>query len=135
MPTIEGQVENVNPRGIRVGGAWYNYSQHYEVPHPNVGDHVTLEIDGRGWIRQLTIGRPGARPPAPPPASEAPRADAPPALERLLARQAAGLERMAIALERIANALEAQALDTRLAYDDSWVPSQADARAEAAETP
>jgi hypothetical protein len=127
MPTVEGLVEHANPRGIRVGGTWYNYSQHYEVPHPNVGDHVTLEVDTRGWIRQLTIA---ARPlsPAPPlegPPLRAAPATEPPTLERLLAQQAASFERIAIALERIANAL-----DDRLAFDDSWLPRQPDARAD-----
>jgi hypothetical protein len=52
---VQGVVEQANDRGIKVGGLWFNYSQFQEVPHPEVGDTVTMEVVRDRFIRALKI--------------------------------------------------------------------------------
>lgn len=52
---ISGQVESVNEKGIKLGGAWYNFSKHHTVPAVTKGQSVTLDIEGGKWINGLTV--------------------------------------------------------------------------------
>jgi len=51
--TIEGTVEATNQRGIRVQGEWYNVSQFHPVDLPSNGTYVRLEVDPKGFIRDI----------------------------------------------------------------------------------
>lgn len=63
---VQGVVEARNERGVRLAGQWYNYSRWAEEIQPHeVGTHVTLDLDGSGFIRKLTA----SAAPAPTPAS------------------------------------------------------------------
>ena len=47
---VEGTVEQVNDRGVRIHGSWYNVSKFHAVALPRVGEHVRLGIDTKGFI-------------------------------------------------------------------------------------
>jgi hypothetical protein len=51
---IEGTVERVNERGVRLNGAWYNLSQFRTVPLPQQGARVRLSVDTKGFILDST---------------------------------------------------------------------------------
>jgi len=53
--TVEGIIEAVNERGIRVGGEWYNVSQFRPVQLPEQGVMVRLEIRPNGFIKTLQV--------------------------------------------------------------------------------
>lgn len=53
--TVEGLVEAVNERGIRVHGDWYNVSQFRPVTLPEQGVMVRLEIRPNGFIKSLEV--------------------------------------------------------------------------------
>jgi hypothetical protein len=53
LETIEGPVEAVNERGVRIGEDWYNRSQFHPVELPESGAHVRLKVDSRGYIKEL----------------------------------------------------------------------------------
>jgi len=57
VPTeeVEGLVEAVNANGLKLGGAWVNVSQFHPVDLPEVGAHVRLRIDSKGYIRSLDV--------------------------------------------------------------------------------
>jgi hypothetical protein len=52
---VEGTVEAVNPKGLKLGGAWVNVSQFHVVELPEVGAHVRLKVDAKGYIRELEV--------------------------------------------------------------------------------
>jgi hypothetical protein len=52
---VEGLVESVNDRGIRVAGEWRNISKFHPVDLPERGARVRLDLDGKGFIRSLTL--------------------------------------------------------------------------------
>lgn len=53
---IEGTVEGVNDRGIRVNGTWFNFSKFHTVDLPKrVGTRVRLDIDTKGFILDSTL--------------------------------------------------------------------------------
>lgn len=53
---IEGTVEGVNDRGIRVNGTWFNVSKFHTVDLPKrVGTRVRLDIDTKGFILDSTL--------------------------------------------------------------------------------
>lgn len=61
VPTqdVEGLVEAVNAKGLKLGGAWLNVSQYHPVELPEAGAHVRLKIDSRGYIKELeTMSQP-----------------------------------------------------------------------------
>jgi hypothetical protein len=61
--TIEGAVEAVNERGVRIGEDWYNRSQFHPVELPESGAHVRLKVDSRGYIKELeTMSQPSTTP-------------------------------------------------------------------------
>jgi hypothetical protein len=55
VPTedVEGLVEAVNAKGLKIGGAWINVSQFNPVELPQTGAHVRLKVDSRGYIKEL----------------------------------------------------------------------------------
>lgn len=57
MPTqtIRGTVEQVNDKGVKIAGEWYNYSQFKTFDIPSVGDAVELKVGGKSgtWIYEL----------------------------------------------------------------------------------
>jgi len=57
VPTeqVEGTVEATNAKGLKIGGAWVNVSQFHPVELPEVGTHVRLEVDSRGYIKALEV--------------------------------------------------------------------------------
>lgn len=57
VPTqqVEGVVEATNRTGIRIAGAWVNVSQFKPIELPDVGAHVRLEVDSKGFIKDLEV--------------------------------------------------------------------------------
>jgi len=52
---IQGVIERINQKGIRIDGTWYNYSKHMkESPTVNVGDEIIVEVD-RDWIMKMEL--------------------------------------------------------------------------------
>lgn len=47
---VEGTVEQRNERGIRVRGEWYNQSKFRHVELPDVGQHVRVSFDTKGFL-------------------------------------------------------------------------------------
>jgi hypothetical protein len=67
VPTqqVEGVVEATNRTGLKIGGAWVNVSQFHPVETPDVGAHVRLDVDSKGYIRELEVlGSSAAQSPA-----------------------------------------------------------------------
>jgi hypothetical protein len=52
---LEGFVESVNDRGVKVGGDWRNVSRFHPVDLPGQGARVRLELDNKGFIRTLQV--------------------------------------------------------------------------------
>jgi len=50
---VEGVVEAVNAKGLKIGGAWANVSQFRPVELPETGAHVRLKVDSKGYIVEL----------------------------------------------------------------------------------
>lgn len=57
VPTeqVEGVVQAVNPTGLKIAGAWLNVSRFKPIALPDVGAHVRLEVDARGYIQSLEV--------------------------------------------------------------------------------
>ena len=53
--TLRGVVEATNERGIKLQGRWLNFSRYREVPHPEVGQEVEVEVVRDRFINALTI--------------------------------------------------------------------------------
>jgi hypothetical protein len=53
--TVEGIVEAVNERGVRVQGDWYNVSHFRPVQLPEQGVLVRLEVRPNGFIKSLQV--------------------------------------------------------------------------------
>jgi len=57
--TITAVVEAVNERGVKVNGAWHNFSSYAQNGAidrtAQVGDTVELELTNTGWVRKLTV--------------------------------------------------------------------------------
>jgi hypothetical protein len=60
VPTqqVEGLVEATNANGLKIAGAWVNVSRFRPVELPEAGTHVRLEVDSRGYIRELGVLKP-----------------------------------------------------------------------------
>lgn len=54
MEVIEGTVEAVNERGVRLAGNWYNVSKYRAVELPQTGAWVQLGVDPKGFILEVT---------------------------------------------------------------------------------
>src|SRR6266568_5071212 len=52
---VEGLIEAINDRGIRVAGEWRNVSKFHPVDLPDRGARVRLELDSKGFIRTLQV--------------------------------------------------------------------------------
>jgi hypothetical protein len=52
---VEGLVEAVNDRGIKVGGEWRNLSKFHPLELPSQGARVRLILDNKGFIRTLDV--------------------------------------------------------------------------------
>ena len=52
---VEGLVEAVNAKGVRVAGEWLNLSQFHPVELPEAGARVRLDVDLKGYIRSLDV--------------------------------------------------------------------------------
>ena len=51
---LEGTVESVNERGVKIGGQWLNYSKWAgEIAEPRRGQVVALTLDGSGFVRAV----------------------------------------------------------------------------------
>jgi hypothetical protein len=49
---IEGTVQAVNEKGVKVNGSWYNRSQYGpDGALPRKGEHVVLQVSGGKWIK------------------------------------------------------------------------------------
>jgi hypothetical protein len=57
---VEGLVEAVNDRGIRVAGEWRNVSRFHPVDLPDRGARVRLELDSKRLYPLAPGPRPGA---------------------------------------------------------------------------
>src|SRR6266576_6654527 len=53
--TVEGVVEAVNAKGIRINGEWFNVSQFKPVALPEQGTLVRLEVQPKGFIKTLQV--------------------------------------------------------------------------------
>jgi hypothetical protein len=51
----QGTVEAVNDRGVKIGGAWWNFSKFSEVAPPQVGQEVQLLIRGDRWVQACKV--------------------------------------------------------------------------------
>jgi hypothetical protein len=52
---LRGVVEATNERGIKLGGRWLNYSQFRQVPHPEAGQEVEVEVVRDRFINALSV--------------------------------------------------------------------------------
>ncbi|HEX2186009.1 MAG TPA: hypothetical protein VHN78_10950, partial [Chloroflexota bacterium] len=50
-----GVVEATNEKGVKLNGRWLNYSQFHDVPHPEPGDEIEVEIARDRFINALNI--------------------------------------------------------------------------------
>jgi hypothetical protein len=57
VPTqqVEGLVEATNANGLKIAGAWVNVSRWHPIELPDAGAHVRLEVDSRGYIREIEV--------------------------------------------------------------------------------
>jgi hypothetical protein len=55
---IEGVVEAVNAKGIKVRGEWLNLSQFKPLPLPEVGEYVRVKLQAKGFIDSLEVVKP-----------------------------------------------------------------------------
>jgi len=57
--TLTAVVEAVNERGVRVNGAWHNFSSYAQNGAIDrtvqAGDTVELELTNTGWVRKLAV--------------------------------------------------------------------------------
>jgi hypothetical protein len=60
VPTqqVEGLVEATNANGLKIGGSWVNVSRFKPIELPEAGAHVRLEVDSRGYIREVEVLKP-----------------------------------------------------------------------------
>jgi len=52
---VEGQVEGKNATGLKIAGAWVNVSRYKPVDLPEAGAHVRVDVDDKGYIKQLEV--------------------------------------------------------------------------------
>jgi hypothetical protein len=56
LAPVAGTVEAVNPKGIKIAGAWHNFSRFAEdLVIPERGQDVTLTVDKAGFVRTVTV--------------------------------------------------------------------------------
>jgi hypothetical protein len=52
---VEGVVEAINERGIRIDGEWLNVSKFKPVAMPGVGELVRIKVQPKGFINSLEV--------------------------------------------------------------------------------
>jgi hypothetical protein len=52
---VEGVIETRNDHGIKIDGAWLNASKFHPVDLPERGARVRVNLDGKGFIRNLQV--------------------------------------------------------------------------------
>ena len=58
---LVGLVEAVNERGVKIGGAWRNYSKWaVNLTPPPRGAHVAVAVDGQGFVRSIELAEAGS---------------------------------------------------------------------------
>ena len=58
-----GTVEAVNERGVKIAGAWRNYSKWAtNLTPPPRGAHVAVTLDGQGFVRAIELADAGSTP-------------------------------------------------------------------------
>jgi hypothetical protein len=62
---IEGIVESVNERGVRVNGEWFNVSRFKPIALPQQGQRVQLGVDTKGFIMEVVYLDQAATPAVP----------------------------------------------------------------------
>jgi hypothetical protein len=55
MSMVEGTVEAVNERGIRLGDEWLNVSKFKPVALPPQGAQVRVETDAKGFLKSVEV--------------------------------------------------------------------------------
>src|SRR5215467_12746771 len=57
VPTqqVEGIVEATNAKGLKIAGAWVNVSQFNPIELPRTGAQVRVDVDSRGYIKDLEV--------------------------------------------------------------------------------
>jgi hypothetical protein len=54
--SVEGLVEATNPKGLKIQGQWVNVSQFHPIENmPETGARVRLEVDAKGYIREVQV--------------------------------------------------------------------------------
>jgi len=53
--SVEGVVEATNPNGLKIAGQWLNVSRFHPVELPQTGDRIRLEVDSKGYIKQVDV--------------------------------------------------------------------------------
>ena len=68
---LVGTVEAVNERGVKIGGAWRNYSRWAgELAPPQRGTHVAVRLDAQGFVREIAPADAGSTPVEPGPSKD-----------------------------------------------------------------
>jgi hypothetical protein len=52
---VRGTVEAVNERGVKLAGAWLNFSKFADVARPDVGDEVEVVVKDDRWVNGLKV--------------------------------------------------------------------------------
>ena len=52
---VEGVVEAINARGIKIRGEWLNVSQFKSVTLPEVGEYVRIKLQPKGFIDSVEV--------------------------------------------------------------------------------
>ncbi len=55
VEVVEGMVDAVNDRGVRINGTWYNVSKYRPVELPKIGARAALDIDTKGFILDVKM--------------------------------------------------------------------------------
>jgi len=53
VTSLEGVVEAVNERGLKIGGEWANCSKFRPITLPPLGARVRLSVDAKGFIQSI----------------------------------------------------------------------------------
>ena len=116
-------MEGVNERGVKVNGAWHNFSSYAQNGAidrtAQVGDTVELELTNTGWVRKLTVTQ---RAPAQSNGQTAPQAPSAVGARQLDASQYARMRAIEIAAPIVVNYSEdLEAYLTNLAALANWI--------------
>ena len=121
--TLTAVVEALNERGVKVNGAWHNFSSYAQNGAidrtAQVGDTVELELTNTGWVRGLKVIQ---RAPAQSNGQTAPQAPSAVGARQLDASQYARMRAIEIAAPIVVNYSEdLEAYLTNLAALANWI--------------